>query len=416
MTKQIKRARERSLAAAVDLGGSKVACVIAQMTPAPAGGLEADVIGVGQHGGTCRDRRPDIESSLRAAVEAAERMAGERIDRVFAAAPGRSLATRRIGVDLDIAGAVTVDDVEECIAQGERSAAPEGSIPLHAFPMRYSVDGEPADDPVGLAGGVLNAELIGLSVRESYRENVQSLLGRCGLELDSLIAAPFAASESTLIEDEKELGVMLIDLGARCTDFALYEHGGLIACGGVALGGDHVTRDIAQIFGAPIAKAERIKTLHGSVLSTAGDENRFLDFPQLGDESEVARHSRAELAQVVAPRFEEILERTLAAIPQSGPTRRAIRRAVLTGGGSLLLGARETAERIIGVKTRLGRPVALSGAPEAATAPQFAVAVGMLQFAARARGVQRRRAAFGPGEALGRGLIGGVGAWLRANF
>ncbi|MGD9801270.1 MAG: cell division protein FtsA [Parvularculaceae bacterium] len=420
MARQIKSVRERGLVAAIDLGGSKAACVIAQLTPVPGGGFEADVIGVGRHGGVCRDKRPDVEASLRAAVEAAERMAGERIKRVHVAAAGRSLGCRRIAVDLDISGGVvTGDDVEECLDQAGTAAAPAGSTPLHAFTVRYSLDAERVDDPVGLAGGVLAAEILGVSVRDSYAENVESLLGRCGLELEGLVAAPCAAGEAVLIEDEKELGVILVDIGARSTDFALYERGALIACGGVPVGGDHVTRDIAQIFGSPIAKAERIKTLYGSALSGAGDEHRLIDFPQLGDESEITRHSRAELAQVIAPRFEEIIELALDSLPQAGAARRAIRRAVLTGGGSLLVGARETAERVIGVKTRLGRPVALAGAPEMATAPQFSVAVGALQIAARERTEAKRGQANGrqlePRRAAS-GVIGQVGAWLRANF
>lgn len=419
MTKPIKRGRERQLISAVDVGGSKAACVIAQLTPVVGGEVEADVIGVGQHGGVCRDKRPDVESSLRAAIEGAERMAGERIRKVHVAAPGRSISARRLAVDLDVSGVVTADDVEECLAKGAEAAAPEGAVPLHALKIRYSVDGEPADDPVGLAGSVLNAEMLGLSVRESYVENVESLLGRCGVELDTIVAAPRAAAEAALIEDEKELGVVLLDIGARSTDFALFERGALIACGGVPLGGDNVTRDIAQIFGAPIAKAERIKTLYGSALSSAGDEHKLIDFPQLGETAEVARHSRAELTQVVAPRFEEILELALAALPKAGGARRSIRRIVLTGGGSLLLGARETAERVIGAKTRLGRPAALAGAPEAATAPQFSVAIGVLQIAARDRSAARRLAPSlrrVSGASPGGGVIGNLGAWLRANF
>lgn len=420
MAKPNKPARERRLVAAIDIGGSKVACVIAQLTPVLDGEFEADVIGVGQHGGVCRDKRPEVEASLRAAVETAERMAGERIRRVHVAAGGRSLGCRKISVDLDVAGGVvTGDDVDECLAQGAQAATPQGSTPLQALKIRFHVDGEPVEDAVGLSGATLNAEMLGVSVRDSYAENIESLLGRCGLELEALAAGPCAAGESVLIEDERELGVFLVDIGARSTDYALYERGALVACGGIALGGDHITRDIAQIFGAPLARAERIKTLYGSALATSGDEHRLLDFPQLGDEAEVARHSRAELAQVIAPRFEEILEHALAALPQSPSTRRAIRRAVLTGGGSLLVGARESAERIIGVKTRLGRPTALSGAPEAATAPQFAVAVGVLQQAARARAdkraVRRMRLA-SPDGAFASGVIGNVGAWLRANF
>jgi cell division protein FtsA len=419
MTRPIKRGRERQLVSAVDIGGSKVACVIAQLTPVVGGEVEADVIGVGQHGGVCREKRPDIEASLRAAIEGAERMAGERIKKVFVAAPGRAIGSRRLAVDLDVSGVVTGDDVAECLQKGAEAAAPEGSHPLHALKIRMSVDGEPADDPVGLAGSVLNAEMLGLSVRESYAENVESLLARCGVEMGEIVAGPCAAAEAALIEDEKELGVVLLDIGARSTDFALFERGALIACGGAPLGGDNITRDIAQIFGAPIAKAERIKTLYGSALSSAGDEHKFIDFPQLGEAAEIARHSRAELTQVVAPRVEEILELALAALPKAGGARRSIRRVVLTGGGSLLLGARETAERVIGAKTRLGRPTALAGAPEAATAPQFSVAIGVLKIAAREQSDAKR--ASPPFRRLavaasGNGVIGNLGAWLRANF
>lgn len=421
MAKQVRRPHDRKLIAALDIGASKVACVIAELTEAIDGDFEVDVAGVGQHGAAARDRKPDFDAAIRAAVEAAERMAGERIRRVHVAAAGRSLLTRRIGVDLDVSGGViTGDDIADCLEQGMRAAAPDGATPLHAFKIRYAIDGEPApEDPVGLAGSVLNAEILGIGMRESHVVNVESMLARCGLEVDDIVAAPFAAAEAVLIDDEKELGVLLVDIGARSTNYALFERGALIGCGGIGVGGDHITRDIAQIFGSPIAHAERMKTLHGSALSGPGDEHRLFDFPQLGDDAEIVRHSRSELAQVIAPRFEEIIEMTLAALPGGAASRRAIRRAVLTGGGSLLVGARETAERLIAVKTRLGRPAPLSGAPEAATAPQFAVAFGILRHAARLQSQSRKASArprLAATLASGRGLIGGVGSWLRQNF
>jgi cell division protein FtsA len=421
MAKDFKRTRDQGLVAALDIGASKVACVIAQLSDAFEGEYEVDVVGVGQHGAALRDKAPDFDAAIRAAVEAAERMAGERIRHVHVAAGGRSLTTRRVGVDLDIeGGVVTREDVADCLAQGAGAAAPEGATAVHAFKIRFALDGEPApDDPVGLSAGVLNAEIFGVGVKDSYLANIESMLARASLDLEEVVAAPFAAAEAVLIDDEKDLGVLLLDLGARSTNFALFERGALIGCGGVALGGEHVTRDIAQIFGSPIAHAERMKTLYGSVLTGPGDEHRLLDFPQLGDGAEIARHSKAELAQVIAPRFEETLELTLAALPGGAGGRRAVRRAVLTGGGSLLLGARETAERIIGVKTRLGRPAPLSGAPEAATAPQFAAAFGVLRHVARERSERRRQTTkprLKSTVGAGRGLIGGVGQWLRQNF
>ncbi|MDZ7628223.1 MAG: cell division protein FtsA [Parvularculaceae bacterium] len=421
MAKEIKRTTDRKLVAALDIGASKAACVIAHLTESFDGDFEVDVVGVGQNGASLRDKTPDSDAAIRAAVEAAERMAGERIRLVHVAAGGRSLTTRKIGVDLDIeGGVVTREDIADCLDQGARAAAPDGATPLHAMKIRFALDGEPApEDPAGLAGAVLNAEIFGVGVKNSYVANVESKLARAGLELDEIVAGPFAAAEAVLIDDEKELGVLLLDIGARTTSYALFERGALVGCGGVGVGGDHITRDIAQIFGSPIAHAERMKTLHGSALTGPGDEHRLLDFPQLGDSAEVARHSKAELAQVIAPRFEEIVEMTLAALPGGAGARRGVRRAVLTGGGSLLVGARETAERMIGVKTRLGRPAPLSGAPEAATAPQFAVAFGVLRHAARLRS-EKIRATTRPRlkaiSASGRGVIGGVGQWLKANF
>lgn len=421
MTRELKRPADRKLVASLDIGASKVACVIAELREGLDSDFEVDVVGVGQHGAALRDKTPNVDAAIRAAVEAAERMAGERIRHVHVAAAGRSLLVRRIGVDLDIeGGVVTREDIADCLAQGSRVAAPEGATPLHALTIRCAVDGEPAQhDPVGLAGAVLNSEILGIGVRDSYVANIESTLARAGLELDEIVAGPLAAAEAVLIDDEKELGVLLLDIGARSTGFALFERGSLVGCGGVGVGAEHITRDIAQIFGCPIAHAERMKTLHGSVLTGPGDEHRLVDFPQLGDGAEIVRHSKAELAQVIAPRFEEILEMTLAALPDGASERRSVRRAVLTGGGSLLLGARETAERIIGVKTRLGRPAPLSGAPEAATAPQFAVAFGVLQHAARLK-AEHRLATMRPRlqATLGasRGLIGGVGQWLKANF
>jgi cell division protein FtsA len=334
MARDFKRSADRKLVAALDIGASKVACVIAELADAFDGEFEVDVVGVGQHGATLRDKAPDFDVAIRAAVEAAERMAGERIRHVHVAAAGRSLTTRRVGVDLDIEGGViTREDVSDCMLQGSGAAAPDGATALHAFKIRYAIDGEPApDDPVGLSGAVLNAEIFGVGVKDSYIANLESMAARAGLELDEIVAAPYAAAEAVLIDDEKELGVLLLDFGARSTSYALYERGALIACGGVGIGGEHITRDIAQIFGSPIAHAERMKTLHGSVLTGPGDEHRLLDFPQLGDGAEIVRHSKAELAQVIAPRFEEILEMALAALPGGVNARRSVRRAVLDGG------------------------------------------------------------------------------------
>ncbi len=442
-----RRDQGRRAIAAIDIGGGKAACMIGVLAPLDNGDYEIDVIGVGQHGGLVAERASDVEAALRSAIEAAERMAGERAHRAFVSVRGRSINCRRIGVDLETAGGVvTAEDVRDCLSEARSActrhqnedALQNSFSPLHALPMRYRVDGESAltsdavTAPIGQAGNVLTAEVLSLGVRESAAANLEALIGRCGLELDALVAGPLAAAHSVVLEDERDLGVIMLDLGARSTDFAVYDRGVMTACGAVGLGGEHITRDVAQIFGSSLPQAERIKTLHGSAQSGAGDEHRLLDFPQLADPSEIARHSRAELTSVIAPRLEEIIELAFGAAAEQAGGRHTIRRAVLTGGASLLPGACDMAERIMGVKTRLGRPTSLVGAPDAATAPHFAVCVGLLSYAAQVKAMKSKaggrnidpyafeaetqaRAGLGRRQAPHR-FFDGVANWLRANF
>ena len=412
--KPARAAREKPRVAAIDIGGDKAACVIAECAHDGAHGLEAEIVGVGQNGGRGRENRDSIEISLRAAVEQAERMAGERIKSAYVVAGGRSLSCRHLNVELDVVGGcVTDEDVADVLEEAARAAAPQGARKLHSLASRYAVDGEPVlDEPVGLYGDVLSAAVIGLSVRDSLAANLEALLEDCGIGLDGVLAGPYVAAESVLIEDEKELGAILIDIGARTTDYAVYERGGLVAVGGVNVGGRHVTRDVAQIFGAPLAAAERIKTLHGGAIAGQGDEHRHIDCLSLGAPGETTRITRAELVSVIAPRMEEIFELVVKEAAVSG-----VRRAVLTGGGSLLVGAREISEKVLGVKARLGRPAQLTGAPEAARAPQFAASIGAIQYAVKNYKKRRvsKRARLAPQPATG-SLIAGVGGWLKQNF
>lgn len=418
MPKQLRPAREKGVIAAIDIGGSKVACVIAEFRHHTDGSVEPELIGVGQQGLSSRNIDGNIENAVGASVELAEKMAGERIKSAYVLAGGRSIGCRLLGVELDlIGGCVTSEDVQDVLTEAAKQAAPEGSAALHSLPVQFKIDGEPVlGEPTGLFGDLLSAEVLGVSVRNSYASNVEALLERCGLGLDGLFASAVSTAQGVLIDDEKELGVILIDIGAKSSDFAIYERGSLVECGGIGLGGGHVTRDIAQIFGAPIADAERIKTLHGSAIEGRGDANGFIDFPQLGEEREIARVPKNELTEVIAPRLEEIFELTLAATKRHA----SIRRVVVTGGGSLLVGTREIAEKVIGAKTRMGRPASLGGAPDVATSPQFASAIGAVRLAANMAAETRPlgRRLFQARQNVGeRGtLLSAAGAWLRQNF
>ena len=418
--------------AAIDIGASKVACLIATIEEGIEGPAEIEVIGAGQHGIAPKDARKNIgattERAVRKAVDVAERMAGERIRKALVTVHGRQLLSRRVGVDLDLdGGAVTEQDVVESIERGAAISAQDGASLVHALPIRFSLDGEDVgSNPCGMVGGLLATEMLGLGVRESHEANLGLLLEHCDIAVDQLIASPLASAEAVLIEDEKELGAIVIDIGARSADYAIYQNGCLIDCGGIGVGGDHITRDIAQIFGGSIVHAERIKTLQGASLAGPGDDHGFINFPQLGDASDVTKVSRADLSAVIAPRVEEILALVMdqcnKAVGRQISGRDGVRRAVITGGGSLLTGVRETAERICGVRTRLGRPMALSGLADVATAPQFSACIGALIYSAQQKQEPWCREGgakflqYDSATLKEAGLFGGVQKWLKANF
>lgn len=417
-----KSAKDGEFLAALDIGAAKTACFIARLTEGFGGAVEADVVGVGHYGGALRaeasPRLDMTETAVRAAVDAAERMAGVHIRDIHVAVGGRRLQSRRVAVELELnGGCVTEEDIGDSLAEGARAAAPEGIAALHTLPITFAVDDEKAiADPRGYCGRLLTTQMLGVGARESTLANLSAAVERCGLRIAAYVAGPCAAAEATLIEDEKELGVVLIDIGARSTAYAVYDAGALVDCGGVPVGGGHITSDIAQVFGAPIAHAERIKSLYGSALVGPGDEHRFIEIPMLGG-GETGRISRADLSAVITPRLEEIFELVEAKLPGRDATPNAMRRAVLTGGGSLLVGAREAAEGVLGVKTRLGRPIALAGAPEAVTSPAFSVCAGVVQHTLKdLSNADGSLNALASTERMAGGALGGFGAWFRRRF
>ena len=310
--------------------------------------------------------------------------------------------------------------MDDSLAEGMKIATPHDCAPLHAIAAGFKLDGEDGlGDPIGLSGSMLSTQMFAVGARKSYLDNLADLIERCDLKVEEFAAAPYAAAEAVLLEDEKELGVVMIDIGAASTDFAVYDNGALIECGGVSVGAGHITRDSAQILGASLAHEERVKTLYSSALMGPGDEHRFVDFPQLGVQGETSRASRADLSEVILPRLEEIFELVAGELPNDGMRRSGLRRVVLTGGGSLLVGAREVAERTLMMKTRLGRPAAIAGSPEAASAPGFAVCAGLIQYyanlgAERETGLGLLRQS--PQAGKRSSVFGGVESWLRAKF
>lgn len=371
------------IVAAIDLGASKVACFIARIAEGPGRASVLEPIGFGHNAssglkcGAIVDMAA-AEESVRAAVEAAERMAGRRIRRATVGLAGGALSSRSAEIEVDLGGyAVAEDDLEAAIAHGVETCTDDRSEILHLFASRYCIDGlAGVRDPVDLAGDRLTFRLHAILADAKALQNLSACVERCHLEIDTVVAAPLAASTAVLIDDERELGAVMLDMGASATGYAVFEDGALIQCGSAPIGGQAISADIACGLSTTLAHAERLKTLHGDALPGLADDRDEFEIAEIGGGPATRRASRGELAGIIRARLEETFEMLRARI-ETAPGRRL----VLTGGASQMAGARETAARILDRQARCGRPLHVAGLAEAVSGPAFAAAAGLLQYA-----------------------------------
>jgi len=246
--------------------------------------------------------------------------------------------------------------------------------------------------------------------------DLKLLAERCHLEISSLVVAPYASGLSTLVEDEMDLGVTLIDLGGGSTDVAVFYDGHMIHTDQVPVGGNHVTNDIARGLSTSAAHAERLKTLHGSAVAGPDDEHAMVSVPRVGESGADAMQQipRSMLIGIIQPRIEETLELVRDRLRASGLSRTAGRRAVLTGGGALLTGVREHTARVLDKQVRVGRPLGVHGLAEATEGPTFAAAAGLLAYAQRGSRAGHLENMAGSGAADGR--MQRMGRWFKENF
>jgi cell division protein FtsA len=256
-------------------------------------------------------------------------------------------------------------------------------LPLHAVPVNYSIDhSRGIRDPSGMFGNVLGVNLHVVAADGGPVRNLGVCIERCHLEMAGLVVAPYASGLASLVEDEMDLGVTLIDMGGGTTSLSVFSEGSLIHVGVVPVGGGHVTSDLARGLSTTIAEAERFKTLYGSALTSQTDDRAMLTVPLIGEEDPDAVHQvpRSMLTSIIRPRVEETLEFVRDLLEDAGVSRLAGRCVVLTGGASQLNGVKETAARILGKQVRLGRPIRLTGLPDAAAGPAFSTIAGLLSY------------------------------------
>jgi cell division protein FtsA len=371
--------------AVLDIGTSKIACFIAHVDSAGS----TKIVGIGHQlskgirSGIITDFA-EAEASIVSAVHAAEQMAGETIENVKVSLSGGNLVSRNVTVEMTMLGEEVTDrDIMDIIEQGRASIVHNESDIIHCIPVSYYLDGARGiSDPRKMYGKKLGADLHIITGLPSITRNLAHCVARCHLNVDEYIASPYASALSALEDDEKQLGVTLIDMGGGVTSFAVFAGGKNIYTDAIPVGGMHVTSDIARGLSTSLSHAERLKTLHGSAIATASDDHVMIDVPPLGEEDsdEANAMPRSMLVGVIRPRVEEIFEMIRSKLEISGAGAYAGKRVVLTGGASQLLGAREMASNLLGKQVRLGRPRVLPGLAEAVSGPAFSTSLGMLEY------------------------------------
>lgn len=402
MRQMRKVAMQRGVVAILDVGTSKIACLVLRFdgpekfrstdgVGSLAGQSQFRVIGAA----TTRSRgvrfgeidaMQETERAIRTAVQAAQKMANVRVDHVIACLSGARPKSYGLDGVLDVAGGmVTEQDISQVMASCDVPDYGADREVLHAQPVNFALDHRSGlADPRGQIGNQLTTDMHMLTVDATAIQNLFYCIKRCDLELAGLASSAYVSGMSSLVEDEQELGAACIDLGGGSTSISVFMKKHMIFADSVRMGGEHVTSDISMGLQIPAATAERIKTFYGGVMATGMDDREMIEIGgDTGDwEHDRRTVSRAELIGIMRPRVEEILEEVRERLDAAGFEHLPSQQIVLTGGGSQIPGLDGLASKILGQQVRLGRPLRVQGLPQAAIGPAFSSAVGLTLFAA----------------------------------
>jgi cell division protein FtsA len=402
----------------LDIGTTKIACLIARVDSDG----ELRVLGcdwrqgLGVRGGSIVDLE-NAERAIRACVGQAENMADTRLREVTVnltcGQPGSQIYSVKWSLDAPAEGRpVTDHDVREVMREGRLLSRAAGREPVHVMPLTFALDNtDHVIDPRGLYCSTLDARLHVIDVTSSALRSLEACLARCDLEIEAVVSAPMAAGMSTLVNDEREIGTTVIDMGGGTTNVAAFFENQLIHTSQIRLGGLYVTSDLAKGLSTPLAHAERLKTLWGNVETSPDDERDMLPVPRVGEaDHHLAKVPRSMVVNIIRPRIEETFEQIRDKLAESGLSHATGNRIVLTGGACQLPGLPHLASRILGHDVRVGRPSSIRGMPEIFTGPAFATVTGLLIWAAGEGGTFRD---VGPAHGRGRGWFQRVVEYIR---
>ena len=398
----------------LDIGTSKVVAMVGEL--GEDGMIE--IVGVGSHPsrGMKKGVVVNIEStvqSIQRAVEEAELMAGCQIHSVYAGIAGnhiRSLNSHGIVAIRD--SEVTPQDVERVIDAARAVAIPADQKVLHVLPQEYVIDSqEGVKEPLGMSGVRLEAKVHLVTCAVNAAQNIEKCIERCGLLVEDVILEQLASSFAVLTEDERELGVCMVDIGGGTTDIAVFTEGAIRHTANIPIAGDQVTNDIAMALRTPTQYAEDIKIEHACALAQLAGLDETIKVPSVGDRPP-RDLSRQALAEVVEPRYDELFTLVQAELRRSGYEDLIAAGIVLTGGTAKMQGAVELAEEIFHVPVRLGGPQGVTGFHDVASNPIYATGVGLLHYGLNQQAHSQNRG----GSAGGAGVLGRIKAWFQDNF
>ncbi len=380
--------RGEKLITALDIGSWKVSALIAERGESG----ELSVLGTGQREsrGVRRGFVADMaatELAVREAVEQAERIAGVNIEDVWVSFSAGGLVSNIASVEVELAGhRIEQHDIDQLLAAGRDSIDPAGRMVLHAQPTLYTIDGlNGVKNPKGLHADKLGVDIHIVAAEPSPVRNLDLCVRSAHLEVKSIVASPVATGMACLSDEEREIGVALVELGAGVTNVSLFIGGTMVDLRSIAMGAADITDDIASSFGTRRAQAERMKCFYGSATATPRDNHDMIEVAPISAEdgqTELAKITRAQLIAIVRQRLEQLfgeIARGLADMKFTGPNARQV---VLTGGGAELKGIADYAQGLLGRSVRVGRPRGLAGLPDAHSGPAFATLAGLARYAA----------------------------------
>lgn len=423
--------RRSGILTVLDVGSSKVCCIVAKLKPREDGKLlrgrshRAQVIGIGHQKsqGVKSGLVIDLgraEHAIRLAVDAAERMAGLTVDSLIVNMTAGRLKSETFSATINLGGhEVDEADIKRVLAAGAKQALRNEREVFHSLPFAFSLDAERGiRDPRGMVGEALGVDMHVMTGDAAPARNLELSINRSHLSVERMVATPYASGLAALVDDELEMGAACIDMGGGATTISVFSEGRFVYGDSIPIGGNHVTLDLAKGLSTSIEAAERLKVMHGSALPGSADDRDLVTIQPVGEEYEPAQHvPRSVVTRIIRARIEETLEMLRDRIAKSGHTAVVGRRVVLTGGASQLAGLPEAARRVLGRNVRVGRPLGVAGLPEAAKGPAFSTAVGLLIYpqvasyeSSPAQGMSRLKMT-GTGGKLQR-----VSQWLRDSF